>query len=68
MATEQYRAAVPESERVEGWLYDADSGVLMGLASDELKAKQPSGVVFTANIAGCPHKLVIHKKQPEVKP
>ncbi len=58
--TEQYRAAVPEDQRVAGWLYDADSGVLMGLASDELKRKQRSGVVFTMTFSGCPHKVIIH--------
>lgn len=58
----QYTASVPESERTEGWLYDADSGCLMGLASDELKQKHPSGAPFTMTFAGCPHKVIIHKK------
>lgn len=59
--TEQYRPGVPESQRVEGWLYDADSGCLMGLASYELKARQPAGVVFNMTFSGCPHKVIIHK-------
>lgn len=58
---EQYKAAVPETERREGWLYDADSGVLMGLASVELKQRHQPGVVFTMTFAGCPHKVIIHK-------
>lgn len=59
--TEQYRAGVPEESRVEGWLYDADSGMLMGLASDQLKVKHQAGTVFTMTFAGCPHKVIIHK-------
>lgn len=57
---EQYKAAVPEAMRVNGWLYDANSGVLMGVASDQQKAKYEPNVVFTDNRSGCPHKLVIH--------
>jgi len=34
----------------------------MGLASDELKQKHPSGAPFTMTFAGCPHKVIIHKK------
>jgi len=61
----QYTVSVPESERTEGWLYDADSGCLMGLASDEMKQKHQAGLVFTATFAGCPHKVIIHKKAEE---
>lgn len=58
---EQYSPAVPQAERKDGYLYDANSGVLLGLASDELKARQPAMVPFTMNLSGCPHKVVIHK-------
>lgn len=59
---EQFKVAVPLKQRVEGWLYDYDSGVCMGIASDQLKKKQKKNKepYFTMNIAGCPHKLVIH--------
>ena len=63
---EQYSAAVPESERTEGWLYDADSGVLMGLASVEMKQKHPAGVAFTMTFAGCPHKKRVEVNIPTV--
>lgn len=63
--TEQYKVAVPEDQRVEGWLYDADSGCLMGLASAELRQKHSVGVVFTMTFASCPHKVIIHKKAEE---
>ncbi len=62
---EQYKAAVPMSERREGWVYDADSGVLMGLASDEMKRRFPMGAVFRETFAGCPHRVIIHKKPVE---
>jgi len=62
---EQFKAGVPEDQRVEGWLYDADSGCLMGLASDEMKQKHQAGLAFTATFAGCPHKVIIHKKAEE---
>lgn len=71
---EQFRVGIPEAERVEGWLYDADSGILMGLASVEMLKKHAPGVVFTMTFAGCPHKVIIHKKpepvavEPAAKP
>lgn len=57
---EQYRAAVPESQRVNGWLYDANSGVLMGIGSHEQREKHGYNAVFVENRAGCPHKMLIH--------
>lgn len=57
---EQFRVAVPEEQRVKGWLYDFNSGVLLGIASDEQRKKQKPGVAFNMNISGCPHKVVIH--------
>jgi hypothetical protein len=58
---EQFTVRIPEDERTVGWLYDFDSGVCMGLASDEQKKKYPKHKQpFTMMIAGCPHKLVIH--------
>lgn len=66
--TEQFKCGVPENERRPGWLYDADSGVLMGLASDEMKAKHAAGVPFTFTCGGCPHKVVIHPVPIKVGP
>lgn len=65
---EQFRVGVPEAERIEGWLYDADSGILMGLSSVEMLKKHKPGVVFTMTFAGCPHKVIIHKKAEPVVP
>jgi hypothetical protein len=59
--TEQYHAGVPPEKRTEGWLYDWHSGLLMGIASDELRARQPAGVRFKMVIGGCPHDVIIHK-------
>lgn len=58
--TEQFKVAVPNEQRVSGWLYDYDSGQCMGIASDQQKLKYAAGVPFNQMIAGCPHKLVIH--------
>ena len=58
---EQYKAAVPVSERVDGYLYDAHSGVCMGIASDERKALTNPNTEFKQQISGCPHTLVYHK-------
>ena len=30
-----------------------------------MKQRHPMGVVFTATFAGCPHKVIIHKKAEE---
>lgn len=57
---EQYSPAVPQKDRRNGWLYDADSGVLVGLASDEMRKKHPAMVPFNHVIGGCPHRVVIH--------
>lgn len=58
---EQFKVAVPQHERVDGWLYDYDSGLCMGIASVEQKAKYPKEKQpFSLFIAGCPHKVVIH--------
>jgi hypothetical protein len=58
---EQFKVGVSLGQRVAGWLYDYDSGVCMGVASDELKKKYPlEKQPFNMNISGCPHKLVIH--------
>lgn len=58
---EQFRVGVPMNERVDGWLYDASSGVCMGIASDEIRLKYPKEKQpFSMMIAGCPHKLLIH--------
>lgn len=60
---EQFKVAVPRSERVNGYLYDYHSGICMGVASDEMKAKYPIGKQpFSMDISGCPHKLIIHAK------
>ncbi len=57
---EQFKVAVPYEKRIPGLIYDADSGVCMGLASDEMKKKYKAGEIFDQNISGCPHKLLIH--------
>jgi len=51
---------VPDEERISGRLYDYNSGMTMGLASDEQKTKYGFNKVFSMNISGCPHRLVIH--------
>ncbi len=58
---EQFKVAVPFEQRVNGWLYDSSSGLCMGLASDELKKKQPPNVPFKMALFGCPYELVIHQ-------
>jgi hypothetical protein len=57
---EQFKVCVPYAERIAGYLYDNDSGVCMGLASDEMKQKYAPNEIFTLMISGCPHKLVYH--------
>jgi len=58
---EQFKVGVPVAERVNGWLYDYNSGVCMGIASFEMRAKYPEDrQPFSMMIAGCPHKLIIH--------
>lgn len=57
---EQFKVATPIELRVNGWLYDANSGVCMGIASDEMKKRIPFNTPFNQNISGCPHLLVIH--------
>ncbi len=59
---EQFKVGVPVEKRIAGLIYDVDSGVCMGLASDEMKILHPAGTVFRQNISGCPHKLLIHGK------
>jgi len=56
----QYRVRVPDEERISGRIYDYDSGMCMGLASDEQKLTHGFNKVFSMNISGCPHKLIIH--------
>ena len=56
----QFKVRVPEEERISGRLYDYDSGVTMGLASDEQKIKYGYNKVFIMQIGGCPHRLIIH--------
>lgn len=67
---EQIKVGVPLHMRVDGYLYDADSGILMGVASDQQKAlhkwfgsKVP--VYFKDTRSGCPHNLVIHRGSQE---
>jgi len=60
LMSEQFKVAIPYEQRVAGWLYDYSSGQCMGIASDEMKKKYEAGEPFSQNIAGCPHKLVIH--------
>ena len=50
----------PQPKRVSGYLYDAQSGVIAGLASDELKAQQKAGVPFERVIGGMKQLVVIH--------
>ena len=57
---EQFKVGVPYAQRIGGRIYDFHSGICMGLASDEQKKKYEAGQVFNMNIAGCPHKLIIH--------
>ncbi len=57
---EQFKVAVPLDKRIPGYLYDSDSGVCMGIASDEIKLKYAPDEIFTQAICGCPHKLVYH--------
>lgn len=57
---EQYTVRVADEDRISGRLYDYDSGICMGLASDRDKKDIPPNVPFKRMIAGCPHKLVIH--------
>ena len=58
----QYTVCVPENKRVVGCLYDYNSGMCMGIASDEQRKLYPQDKQpFILNIAGCPHKLVIHE-------
>ncbi len=58
---EQFKVAVPMHQRVRGWLYDFDSGICLGIASDELKeTRKGQQGEFRIVIAGCPHKAVIH--------
>lgn len=57
---EQYKATVPNEERQDGYLYDAQSGCLMGLGSEEQISKYGYNTTFLESRAGCPHMLVIH--------
>ncbi len=57
---EQLKVAVPANKRVNGWLYDASSGLCMGIASDERRAITPYNTPFKEAIGGCPMELVIH--------
>lgn len=57
---EQFKVCVPYTDRIAGYLYDNDSGLCMGIASDEMKLKYAPNEVFNQMIAGCPHKLVYH--------
>jgi len=59
--TEQFKVSIPLEKRIHGWLYDANSGVCIGIASDEMKRMYPrKGHVINHNIGGCPMKVVIH--------
>lgn len=58
--TEQFKVRVAEEDRISGRLYDYHSGACIGLASDEQKAMYPPNTVFSLQISGCPHKLMIH--------
>lgn len=58
---EQMKVAIPVADRVNGWLYDAHSGLCMGIASDELKKQIPFNRAFKSSIGGCPVTLVIHR-------
>ncbi len=49
-----------QPERVSGWLYDAHSGGLIGIASDEMKASHVAGQVYTRTVGGMVQKFVIH--------
>jgi len=63
---EQFKVAIPADKRVNGWLYDAHSGLCMGIASDEMKAVIPYNTVFKQALFGCPYELVIHYVAPVI--
>lgn len=48
------------SRRIKGYLYDADSGVCMGLGSYEMIAAHGYNSVFNQTFSGCPHKVIIY--------
>ncbi len=54
-----YPYGVERADRVSGWLYDAHTGVVLGIASYELRDKHGVGVVFTRMVGGCKQDLEI---------
>lgn len=59
--TEQFKVGVPHNRRVHGWLYDADSGECLGIASYQMREKHGFGVVFRHFMSTCPHRAIIHE-------
>ncbi len=57
--TLQFYVGVPEEERVRGLMYDAHSGVMLGLASDQEKAAQPGRVPYERMAGGTKQRVVI---------
>ena len=54
-----FSVGVPEEERVAGNIYDAFSGVMLSLASDEEKAAHPARVPYERIVGGTKQKVVI---------
>jgi hypothetical protein len=52
--------SVPEEQRVSGRIYDWHSGIMLGLASDELRAAQKAGVPFDRIVGGVKQRVEIH--------
>jgi hypothetical protein len=50
---------VEVEDRVPGFIYDADSGVLAGSASQEVKAKRTPGIPWEELSGGCKRRLVL---------
>ena len=63
---EQFKCSVPVASRVHGWLYDVNSGVCMGIGSDEQRALHGYNTVFDAYMFGCKYNVTIHASRTAV--
>jgi hypothetical protein len=57
--TVPFRVGVPENERRSGYIYDADSGVEVCVASNTLRERVRAGVVWEDVSAGLKRRLVV---------
>jgi hypothetical protein len=57
---EQFKVSIPKNLRVDGWLYDVDSGLVLGLGSYEQIEQYGYNTVFNYYAFGGKYKATIY--------